>query len=389
MLPPVAWSSSSPPAVAPGDNGSIATPGNSVSPAGSGSPSIRFPPGQVPGHATVVRVDAASGAIEAVVPVGPDPLLLAIASRRVWTLNLGDGTLSRVEPSSNRATSIIPGVVVGFTSDGRDLWVARDGNVLSRVDGVTGEEKSSFILGPRPLFALRDAGFLGVGHGSVWLTVPKVGEPTQPHTLWRLDPKTGEVLAKFPLGRDVLPPLVDARYVWIIAMGEQTVTRLDPRSGEAVEAPNPGLPLALAEVAGSLWVGAETSEVWRIDPDGLEVEAKIPIEGVLRGIGSGDGLVWVTTESDLLAIDPATDQVALSVPMGYFPSDTGPRGIGLKGAFIQISGRDQRVSFKAGSVCTEAEGELGTPRDPTRGFRVYARPERRSRKGWPRPRRAA
>jgi hypothetical protein len=38
-----------------------------------------------------------------------------------------------------------------------------DGKLLSRLDGETGQEKSSFLLGARPLFALRDAGFLAWG----------------------------------------------------------------------------------------------------------------------------------------------------------------------------------------------------------------------------------
>ncbi len=133
----------------------------------------------VVGHATVVRVDAETGAVEAVVPVGPDPLLLAVASGRIWTLNLGDGTLSRVEPSSNEARTVRRGVVVGIASDNRDLWLARDGNVVSRLDGATGQTEISFALGPKPLFALRDAGFLGIGTKSVWLTVPRVGEPSR------------------------------------------------------------------------------------------------------------------------------------------------------------------------------------------------------------------
>jgi streptogramin lyase len=285
----------------------------------------------------VVRVDTISQEIEAVVPVGPDPKLLAVASGRVWTLNLGDGTLSRIDPSSNKASTLDVGVVVGFASDGRDLWVARDGNVLSRLEGATGDDVSSYILGRRPIFALRDAGFVGVGQGSVWLTVPKVGEPFEPHSLWRLDPETGERLAVFPLGRDILPILVDARYVWIIAMGERSVTRLDPRSGKAVDVPTPGLPLALAAGAGSIWIGDETGEVWRIDPQTTSVEAKIPIDGRLRGTGFGGGLVWVTTESGLQAIDPATDQVAMSLPMGDFLGDTGPTWIGYIDHSIWIS----------------------------------------------------
>ncbi len=288
-------------------------------------------------HATVVRVDAETGAVEAVVPVGPDPLLLAVASGRIWTLNLGDGTLSRVEPSSNEARTVRRGVVVGIASDNRDLWLARDGNVVSRLDGATGQTENSFALGPKPLFALRDAGFLGIGPKTVWLTVPRVGEPSEPHSLWRLDPNTGTVIRRFPLGHDVLPPLVDDRYVWITALGERSVTRIDQRSGETAEVPAGPLPLALAAGAGSLWLGDASGEVWRIDPETLKVMAKIVVGGRLRGTSFGGGLVWVTTETGLLAIDPSTNQLSMSVALGNFERDTGPTDIGYLGGSVWVS----------------------------------------------------
>jgi len=310
--------------------------------AGGGSgPSNRASPtrNHMADHATVVRVDAASGDVTAVVPVGPDPLLLAVASGRTWTLNLGDGTLSLVDPSSNEASTVHRGEVVGMTSDGRDLWVARERNVVSRLDGDTGRKEDSFVLGSKPLFALRDAGFLGVGPESVWLTVPQVGEPAEPHSLWQLDPETGQVLRRLPLGRDVLPPVVDDRYVWIIAMGERNVTRIDQRSAETADVPAGPLPLSLAVGDGSLWLGDESGEVWRIEPETLKVLATIEVEGRgrLRGTGFGGGLVWVTTETALLAIDPATDQVTLSVPLGNFEWDTGPIGIGYLDGSVWVS----------------------------------------------------
>ena len=79
--------------------------------------------------------------------------------------------------------------VVGTASDGEDLWVAVDGNRLVRIDGATGQREASFRLGRTALFAPRDAGFLAVGHGSIWLTVPKLGDPGAPHELWWIDPE--------------------------------------------------------------------------------------------------------------------------------------------------------------------------------------------------------
>lgn len=101
-------------------------------------------------------------------PVVSDPLGLISASGQVWTQNFGDGTLSRIDPVTSRATSHLQ-EVVGAASDGEDLWVAVDGNRLVRIDGATGQREASFRLGRTALFAPRDAGFLAVGHGSIWL----------------------------------------------------------------------------------------------------------------------------------------------------------------------------------------------------------------------------
>jgi len=122
------------------------------------------------------------------VPVVSDPLGLITASGQVWTQNFGDGTLSRIDPVTSRATSRLQ-EMVGAASDGEDLWVAVDGNRLVRIDGATGQWEASFRLGRTALFAPRDAGFLAVGHGSIWLTVPKLGDPGAPHELWRPIPE--------------------------------------------------------------------------------------------------------------------------------------------------------------------------------------------------------
>jgi hypothetical protein len=78
----------------------------------------------VPEHATVVRVGAATGAVGAVVPVGPEPFLFVVVSDWVWTLNLGDGTLSLIDPSSQLRR---PGQSVGDCS-------AVDGGCLCRCE---------------------------------------------------------------------------------------------------------------------------------------------------------------------------------------------------------------------------------------------------------------
>ncbi|MDQ3986675.1 MAG: hypothetical protein M3280_09285 [Actinomycetota bacterium] len=279
-------------------------------------------------HSTVVQVDAASGRVSAVVPVGPDPLLLTKAAGQVWTVNLGDATLSRVDPSADSATSVNLGEAVGVASDGKNLWAAADGTTLVRIDGVTGAEERRLRLRRRPLFAPRDAGFLGFGRASIWLTVPELGRPEARHALWRIDPGTGRAIAKFPLRRDPLSPLVDGRYVWIVSLSENSLTRIDSRSTKATTIRVGAVPLALAAGAGSVWVGHELErEVWRLDPETTQPTAKIPIDGAIRGLAFGGGFVWVTTEGDLHSIDPATNEVTREIQLMSPSPDLGPIGV--------------------------------------------------------------
>jgi streptogramin lyase len=255
----------------------------------------------------------------------------------VWTLNLGDGTLTHVDPSTAAATTVDVGETVGFASDGVDLWVARDGNVLSRLDGETGHERSSIRPAARQLFALRDAGWLAVAGGSLWLTVPgRSGTLSQ--TLWRVDPQNGDVLARIPLAADPAPPFAKDRYVWITTFGDQGLTRIDVRSNEAVQVdvdPEPG---ALAFGDGSVWIGHEVGpKVTRFDDETLEVLAEVPLEEAPRGLAFGDGLLWVATESGLSSIDPATNEVTRTIELGSFPHDTGPIGIAYLDGGVWIS----------------------------------------------------
>jgi DNA-binding beta-propeller fold protein YncE len=289
-------------------------------------------------HSTVVRVDAQSGRVEAVIPVGPDPLLLTVASGQVWTLNLGDGTLSQVDPATNEATTVRPGEVVGFTSDGPDLWIAVDGNTLARIDGVTGREERSIRLASRPLFALRDAGFLAVGRRSIWLTVPTLGERMGPQELWRIHPDTGRVLDRYRLGPDPTSPLLDGPYVWSISFNG--LSRIDLRSGRTrliVASGGPGGPWGVAAGGGSIWMGQQYGEIWRLDPATGRPEAKIPVDGPVRGVAFGGEFAWVTTETSLLSIDPTTDEVTRRISLINPIPDLGPIGVAYLDGSVWVS----------------------------------------------------
>lgn len=296
-------------------------------------------------HDSVVRIDPTSGVVEAIVPVGPDPLLMDVASGQVWTLNLGDGTLSRIDPATNQATTIRIGETVGMISVGEDLWVAVDGSRLARIGGATGKEETSLRLGDRRLFGLRDAGFLAVGEGAIWLTVPKLESSLLPQALWRIDASTGRVLTKIRIGPNPLSPFPDPPYLWIITgpgglepQPTGDLLRIDMRSNQVTEVPVGAQPWGLAVGAGSLWVGHQSDrEVWRLDRETGESTARIPISDAARGVSFGDGLVWVTTETLLISIDPATNEVSRTIELMERTPDEGPIAVAYADGSVWVS----------------------------------------------------
>jgi DNA-binding beta-propeller fold protein YncE len=289
------------------------------------------------GHATVARVDAESGEILAVLPTGPDPLLLCIAARQVWTMNFGDGTLTRVEPATDAATTIDVGEAVAIACDGDDVWVARNGNELARLNGVTGDEETVLPLGDEPLFALRHAGFVAIAGGSVWLTVP-ARDARSSEALWRIDPLGGNVLATIAIGAEPLVPLAAGGYLWVVTTDDQGLTRIDIDTNEAVAVDVDRFPWSHAAGDGSMWIGHHVvPKVVRLDPHTLEVLAEVPLEADPRGLAFGGGRLWVTTESALLTIDPTTEAVTRTIRFGPFPRETGLTGVAYLDGVVWVS----------------------------------------------------
>jgi streptogramin lyase len=155
------------------------------------------------GPDTVVNLDADTLAVRDVVPVGQDPLSLAVAGGSVWTHNVEDGTLSRIDPARNSATVIKLGEIVGMASTGEDLWVAYRGNRLALLDGRTGRVERTLRIGSKRLFRKREAGFVAYAHGALWVTLPVLGKNQARQQLVRIDPMSGGIAAFFGFRPDV------------------------------------------------------------------------------------------------------------------------------------------------------------------------------------------
>jgi len=97
----------------------------------------------------------------------------------VWTLNQGDGSISRIDPKTNKVVATID---AGIPGDGGEIaagegsvWATVFGFPITRIDPATNKVVQQFVG------AGGDA--IRVGLGSVWLSNLEAGN------VWRIDPK--------------------------------------------------------------------------------------------------------------------------------------------------------------------------------------------------------
>lgn len=116
--------------------------------------------------AQVTVVDASTGEVTATVRSGPNPRFLTSGAGAVWTLNQGDGTLTRIDAKERR---VIQTTALGTPGHGGDIkfgdgkvWTSFAKVPLTVVDGHTGHVLCQWT-GPGG-----DA--LGIGHDAIWLT---------------------------------------------------------------------------------------------------------------------------------------------------------------------------------------------------------------------------
>jgi virginiamycin B lyase len=113
----------------------------------------------------VTGIEAASGKTIATIVTGPNPRFLTVGAGAVWTLNQGDGTLTRVDPRGRQTATISLGTPghggdIAF-NDGK-IWTSMMKMPLSLIDAGLNRLMCQWA-GPGG-----DA--LNIGHRSLWLT---------------------------------------------------------------------------------------------------------------------------------------------------------------------------------------------------------------------------
>jgi YVTN family beta-propeller protein len=216
---------------------------------------------------TVDRLNPANAKVIATIPVGKNPLGVAVTPHAVWVANDGAAapdipSISRIDPRTNKVvatialapTSACCALHMGVTTADGAIWtVVPQANTLIRVDAAS-NHTAVFHLDYPP------CAYLAAGERTVWMTGGACAD-----VVGRMDVRTREVtklVEPHPIGLRIA-----FGRVWVVSLAAGNLDQIDSATNQIVaRLPIGGHPIHLAVGFGSLWQLDGDGRVLRIKP---------------------------------------------------------------------------------------------------------------------------
>jgi DNA-binding beta-propeller fold protein YncE len=261
------------------------------------------------GDATLTRIDAARRLVLKTIPLPGAPSDAAL-SESVWVLHnrgssfvdpfAGSATLTEINPHFDSVARTID-IPAGFGNSYEDPIAAASGALW--VAGPTGVSKIDAKSGRvHPRLPVSEVTDLVANKGSVW-AVEWFG------AIVRID-RSGDFVAESVSLSSTTSTLAAAAgfgSLWVVGKPSSarkgtdkrrtsSLFRVDPRNGElSAKIRLPGAPAAIAVGGGAVWVAdAERQQVLRVDPATNRVVTEIALGARPTSIVVDDQAVWVT-----------------------------------------------------------------------------------------------
>ena len=249
---------------------------------------------------------------------GPAPVSVAVTPGAAWVVNTGDGSISRIDPSTGRvqasASLFIPGDraqpgELGFATVGEGrLWIVLQengsGSAIVAIDPSTSQPLFNVDLG-----GYGNQGDLAVGAGAVWAALPGADE------VRRIDPATGKLLDRYPLPKPTALAL-DGQTLWV-ATAAGRLHRINTATG-ADRLRTTTEPVSRIRVGqGGMWLLTADGKVLRLDRRTGRILAQVPGNFQAADLAVGAEGVWVYDQHQgaVLRIDPGTNRVVRTIPV--------------------------------------------------------------------------
>src|SRR2546426_4989392 len=249
-----------------------------------------------------------SGPAQALIAVGQRPGVPVAGEGAVWVPNTGDGTVSRIDPRSNR--------VVATLRIGNQLaFYQRDCEAKGSVHSFMGTS-----------FHVRDCDLpsaLAVGAGALWVL------KNDEQMVLRVDPRNEHVVARVALDFVPFDMTATDNAVWITGYWVDQLVRVDPKTNQVVARltlPDGASGIAVSDQA--VWVASTIAgQISRIDPTTNRVAATIVVDcpgacyqgSLPLAVATTPDAIWVRTvvQGRLGPIDLPTNRVLATTDVAY------------------------------------------------------------------------
>jgi streptogramin lyase len=220
-------------------------------------------------------------------------------------------------PAANvTATIAIPGNPNGIILAHDSLWVAsRHGNLVYRLDPASGQVIAKVGVGDEPSYLADD------GH-ALWVTEFGAG------ALARIDPATNAV-EQVPLpGAPAGPPVVGAGRVWQVVGG--TIVAIDASSKKIVGTISVNAEAGFAVIGGFVWVGLPNGQgIQRFSATSLKAADQVAQTASVGSLVASDGTtLWAGGSTSIVNLDSKSGAVkaTFELPSSMDPGMAVPSG---------------------------------------------------------------
>jgi len=259
---------------------------------------------------SVAVLDAASGDVLDDVPVGDGPGPIAAGATGTWVGNREARTIVRIDPRSHEIVQTygLPSTPERLAVGGTTVWVGNDySGTISRI--VT---RFSFLSEPiRLRRGVRGLVAMAATPTELWLGF-------QDGSVGVFDPTTlrmRETLRGLGSPSEIA---LGAGSAWVAQTVSGEITRITRRTAkvESTFAIRNGAP-EIAFGVGALWA-ASGGQLYRLDPETNTIASSVPVGAPASAIAVGADTVWVATRDGLLAqVDPQTTTLVRTVRLGH------------------------------------------------------------------------
>jgi YVTN family beta-propeller protein len=306
------------------------------------------------GSGTVSVIDPTTNTVVATIPIGDKPIDVAVnpTNGLVYVANYDANTVSVIDPTTNTVVATIPvgafPVGVAMNPTNGLVYVISLFSDVSVIDSSTNTVVTTISVGDNPMDVAVNPtnGLVYVANSGFCIDCVS--------TVSVIDSSTNTVIATMPFGSSVEAIAVNPTngLVYVASRVSGTVSVIDPTTNTVVATiPIGDAPRGVAVNPTNGLVYVVSSSVYVIDPSTNTVVASIPVGGVGVAVNPTNGLVYVASGGNTVSVISTVSQP---------PKDTTPPTITVPSSLIVVIAPSQSPGTVVTYTATATDDVDGT-----------------------------